>query len=115
VPVETLLERCREVGRLKRLGYGTERTYLPGIRRFTGLHGGRTHPNDRCAPEVRAFLPHPAVEQNVAFSAPLVLYRVALHFDLPAIRRVERAQNVGRVSVACPVAPVAGSRALQAR
>jgi hypothetical protein len=92
MPTETFLEKCREVMRLKQLSYRTEQTYLPIIRRFIEFHGGRTHPRDMRAPEIRAFLSHLAMEQNVAastqnvsFSALLYLYRDVLHLDLPAI------------------------------
>ncbi len=44
MPVETFLEKCRTVMRLKHLSYRTEETYLPVIRRFIEFHGGRTHP-----------------------------------------------------------------------
>ena len=51
------------------------------IRRFIEFHGGRTHPKDIGAAEIRAFVSRLAVEQNfaatiqnVAFSALLFLY-----------------------------------------
>jgi integrase len=65
MPVETFLEKCREVIRLKHLSYRTEETYLPVIRRFIEFHGGRTHPKDMGAAEIRAYLSHLAVEQTV--------------------------------------------------
>ena len=104
MPVETFLEKCREVMRLKHLSYRTEETYLSVIRRFIQFHGGRTHPRDLGAAEIRAFLSHLAVEQNVAastqnvaFSALLFLYRDVLHIELPAIEQVERAQWPARL------------------
>jgi site-specific recombinase XerD len=104
MPIETFLKNCREVMRLKHLSYRTEQTYLPVIRRFIEFHGGRTHPRDMGAAEIRAYLSHLAVEQNVAastqnvaFSALLFLYRDVLHIDLPAIGQVERAQRPARL------------------
>lgn len=104
MPVETFLEKCRQVMRLRHLSYRTEETYLPIIRRFIEFHGGRRHPKDMGAEEIRAYLSHLAVEQNVAastqnvaFSALLFLYRDVLNIDLPAIRNVERAQRPARL------------------
>jgi len=85
MPVETFLEKCRQVMRLKHLSYRTEETYLSVIRRFVEFHGGRTHPKDMGAPEIRAVLSQLAAEQNVAFSALLFLYRDVLQPELPAI------------------------------
>jgi site-specific recombinase XerD len=104
MPIETFLEKCREVIRLKHLSYRTEETYLPVIRRFIEFHGRRTHPKDMGAAEIRTYLSHLAVEQNVAastqnvaFSALLFLYRDVLHIELPAIEQVERAQRPARL------------------
>ncbi|MBO0160567.1 phage integrase N-terminal SAM-like domain-containing protein, partial [Vibrio parahaemolyticus] len=65
----------------KHLSYRTEEAYLAWIRRFILFHDKR-HPADMGADEVRAFLTHRAVEQNVAastqnqaFAALLFLYR----------------------------------------
>jgi hypothetical protein len=44
MPSDTFLENCRQMMRLKHLGYRTEQTYLPLIRRYVEFHGGRTHP-----------------------------------------------------------------------
>lgn len=62
MPVEIFLEKCCETMRLKHLSHRTEQTYLPVIRRFIEFHGGRTHPREMGAPEIRAFLSHLAVE-----------------------------------------------------
>jgi site-specific recombinase XerD len=90
--------------RLKHLSFRTEETCLPVIRRFIEFLGGRTHPRDMGAAEIRAYLSHLAVEQhaaastqNVAFSALLFLYRDVLHIDLSAIEQVERAQRPARL------------------
>jgi integron integrase len=104
MPIENSLDKCRQVMRLKHLSYRTEETYLPVIRRYLEFHGGRRHPRDMGADEIRAFLSHLAVErnvaastQNVAFSALLFLYRDVLHLHLPAIENVERAQRPARL------------------
>jgi len=52
----------------KHLSFRTEETYLPVIRRFIEFHGERTHPEDMGAAEIRPYLSHLAVEQNVAAS-----------------------------------------------
>ncbi len=52
-------------GRLKHLSHRTEQTYLPVIRRFIELHGGRAHPRDMGAPEIRAYLSHLAVASSL--------------------------------------------------
>jgi len=39
--VETFLEKCRQVMRLKHLSFRTEETYLPVIRRFITGRGPR--------------------------------------------------------------------------
>jgi hypothetical protein len=66
----------------------------------TGLarYGGE-RPKDIGAGEIRASLSHPAVVgrvgasiQNVAFSAPLFLYREVLHLELLAMENEELAQ-----------------------
>jgi Phage integrase, N-terminal SAM-like domain len=46
MPIESFLDRCRQVMRLKHLSDRTEETYLLTIRRFIEFHGGRTHPKD---------------------------------------------------------------------
>ncbi|MGV3724519.1 MAG: integron integrase [Actinomycetota bacterium] len=104
MPVETFLEKCREAMRLKHFSYRTELTYLPVIERFIEFHGGKTHPRDLGAAEIRAYLSHLAVEQNVAastqnvaYSALMFLYRDVLHIELPDIEQVERAQKPARL------------------
>jgi site-specific recombinase XerD len=104
MPIDPFLERCRQVIRLKHLSFRTEETYVPVIRRFIEFHGGRTHSKGMGAAEIRVYLSHLAVEQNVAastqnvaFSALLFLYRDVLHIDLPAIEQVERAQRPARL------------------
>jgi hypothetical protein len=85
----TLLGRLREVIRYKHYSIRTETAYVEWVRRFLAFHGFR-HPREMGADEVRAFLRHLAVEQNVAasthqqaLSALLFLYREVLVIDLP--------------------------------
>jgi integron integrase len=104
MPVETFLEKCRQTMRLKHFSYRTEQTYLPVIERYIAFHGGKTHPRDLGAAEIRAYLSHLAVEQNVAastqnvaYSALRFLYRDVLQIELPEIEQVERAQKPARL------------------
>jgi hypothetical protein len=62
-----LLERVREVIRLKHYSLRTEKTYIDWIKRFIVFHGKR-HPETMGADEVRQFLSHLATELNVAAS-----------------------------------------------
>jgi hypothetical protein len=97
MPIETFLEKCRQVMRPKPLRYRTEETYLLTIRRFFEFHGGRTHPKDMGVEEIGAYLSHLAIEghvaastQKVAFSALLFLFRDVLRLKLPAGRLPRR-------------------------
>lgn len=62
-----LLEQVRQAIRVKHFSYRTEQTYVHWIERYIRFHGVR-HPNTLGAPEVEAFLTHPAVEGRVAAS-----------------------------------------------
>jgi integron integrase len=75
------------------------------ITRFILFHDKR-HPATMGVPEIRSFLAHLAVDQqvaastqNVALSALLFLYRDVLHIELPYIDDLERAQRPARVPV----------------
>ena len=83
-----LLDQLRDVLRLKHYSYRTEQTYVDWAHRFICFHHKR-HPNEMGAPEVEAFLTHPAVElkvaastQNQALSALLFLYRYVVRQEL---------------------------------
>jgi hypothetical protein len=76
-----LLDRVREVVRLKHYSIRTEQTYVDWIKRFILFHGKR-HPETMGADEVREFLSELALKRNVAastqnqaFSAILFLYK----------------------------------------
>jgi integron integrase len=82
--IDTLLDRVRDVVRLKHYSIRTEETYLHWISRYLVFHKNRD-PKAMAAPEVEAFLSHLAVAlnvssstQNVAFNALLFLYRNVL-------------------------------------
>ncbi len=62
-----LLDQVRTVARLKHLSLRTETAYLSTIKRFIVFHGKR-HPATMGVPEIRAYLAHLAVEQQVAAS-----------------------------------------------
>ena len=85
------LDQVRDARRLKPSSTRTENASVDGIRRFILFHGKRP-PHAMGAPDVEAFLPHLAVEANVAASARhharsalLVLSREALNKDLEPI------------------------------
>jgi len=97
-PKSPFLESVRELIRVKHLSYRTEEAYLAWIRRFILFHDKR-HPNQMGVDEVRLFLTHLAVEQNVAastqnqaFAALLFLYRDFLQKPLGNIENVVRAK-----------------------
>jgi site-specific recombinase XerD len=63
----TLIEKVREVMRLKHYSYRTEQSYVYWIRKYLRYHNLR-HPRDMREKEIRDFLSHLAVKQNVAAS-----------------------------------------------
>jgi integron integrase len=83
-----LLDQVRDAIRLKHYSYRTEQAYVGWIKRYLYFHGVR-HPSEMDASEVKAFLTHLAVKENIAastqnqaISALLFLYREVLHQDL---------------------------------
>ena len=60
-----LLDRVRNVIRLKHYSLRTEQSYVHWVKRFIYFHGKR-HPGGMGKPEVTAFLSHLAVERDVA-------------------------------------------------
>ena len=98
-----LLDQARLVLRLKHLSYRTEVAYLSWIKRFILFHGKR-HPKDMGAPEIRAFLAHLALHeqvaastQNGALNALLFLYRHVLKQPFPDLGDIERAKRPRRI------------------
>ena len=83
-----LLDRVRELIRLKHYSIRTEQAYVSWIKRFILFHGKR-HPQDMGKEEIEAFLSHLATDRNVssstqnqAFNALLFLYKQVLNKDL---------------------------------
>ncbi len=101
-----LLDRAREVLRLKHYSIRTEAAYIGWMRRYILFHNKR-HPKDMGPTEIEAFLSHLAIEANVssstqnqAFNALLFLYRNVLNISLEGetIDAV-RAQKRRRIAV----------------
>jgi integron integrase len=104
MPLENFLDKCRQAMRLRHLSKRTEESYVRNIRCFIEFHGGRRHPRDLGAEDIRAFLSHlasardvAASTQNVAFNALLFLYRHVLDMPMPVIAGVERARRPPRL------------------
>ncbi len=100
-----LLDQVRTIARVKHLSPRTETAYLNHIKRFIIYHQKR-HPAAMREAEIRAYLAHLAVDQqvaastqNVALCALLFLYREVLHIDLPHIADLERARRSARIPV----------------
>ena len=100
-----LLDQVREVLRLRHYSNRTEEAYVQTIRRFILYHRKR-HPREMGVDEIRQYLSHLAIDdnvaassQNVALCALLFLYRQVLAIDLPLIENVERAKRPKRVPV----------------
>ena len=87
-PKQKLLERARDIIRLKHYSIRTEHAYLNWMRRYILFHHKR-HPQEMGPAEIEAFLTHPAIAGNVArstqhqaFHALLFLYREVLGISL---------------------------------
>jgi integron integrase len=99
-----LLDRVREVLRVRRYSIRTEQAYLEWIRRFILFHRKR-HPSEMGEAEITEFLTHLAAERNVAastqnqaLSAVLFLYQQVLERKLQFLK-AERATRPPRVPV----------------
>ena len=98
-PPHRLLDRVREVIRVKHYSIRTELAYVQWIRRYILFHQKR-HPSELGSGELSAFLSHLAVHgkasastQNQALNAILFVYREVLKIDLPWIDDVQRAKR----------------------
>jgi integrase len=87
---QKLLDRVREIIRIKHYSYRTEETYVFWVRHYILFHD-KQHPKDMNSPEIEAFLSHLAIKENVAastqnqaLSALLFLYREVLNLELNA-------------------------------
>ncbi len=100
-----LLDRVRNLMRMRHLSRKTERAYVGYIRKFILFHHKR-HPAEMGVEEIRDYLTYLAVEknvaastQNVAFNALIFLYKQVLQIDLPLIQGVLRAKKPQRLPV----------------
>ena len=100
-----LLDRVRDVIRLKHYSIRTEKTYSDWIRRFILFHDKR-HPAEMAEPEVTEFLTHLARDgqvasstQNQALSALLFLYKEVLKQEIGWLDQVERAKKPPKLPV----------------
>jgi integron integrase len=100
-----LVERVRDVMRLKHYSIRTERSYWGWIERFIRFHGMR-HPNEMGEVEVTTFLTSLARDgnvsastQNQALSALLFLYKEVLKQEFGWLEDVERARKPTRIPV----------------
>lgn len=107
-----LLEKARQLMRVRHMSIRTERSYIGWMERFLRFHrdarGRWVHPSEMDGAEISEFLTHLAVEgnvsastQNQAFSALLFLYREVLEKDV-AIDAV-RAKKPDRLPVVLSV------------
>jgi integron integrase len=100
-----LLDRVREVIRIKHYSIRTEQAYLQWIRRYIHFHG-KQHPRNLGADALTAFLSDLAIRgqvaastQNQALNAILFMYREVLKIELPWIDDVQRAKRPHRLPV----------------
>ena len=61
-----LLDQLRDAIRLKHYAYRTEETYVQWVRRYILFHNKR-HPSQMGRVEIKAFLTHLAVQEQIAF------------------------------------------------
>lgn len=101
---ETLLDRLREVIRLRHYAKSTEKTYLHWTRRFLAYREQAGLAGEPAASDVKAFLTRLAMvekvsasTQNQAFSALLLLFREVLRKDLEEMSRTIRAKRGRRL------------------
>jgi integron integrase len=123
-----LLDRVREVIRLKHYSYRTEQAYCDWIRRYVRYHRMR-HPATLGAEHVTAFLSSLAIvrdvsasTQNQALAAVLFLYRDVLKQDIAWMAGVTRAKRprrlpvvLTRVEATTLLSKMSGTHALMAR
>lgn len=98
-----LLERMRDIIRMRHYSIRTEEAYLRWVVRFVRFHGMR-HPEELGAAEIRQFLTHLAVQgkvaastQNQALNALVFLYRHVLEIPFPDVEEVVRAKKPQRL------------------
>ena len=79
-PTQKLLDRAREIIRLKHYSIRTERAYLNWMRRYILFHHKR-HPKEMGPAEIEAFLTHLALAGNVARSTQHQAFNALLFLD----------------------------------
>jgi len=102
---EVLEERLKDVLRIEHYAYTTEQSYIAWIKRFVAFHGWRK-PSTLEAPDIRAFLKHLAIEdqvaastQNQALNAVVFLYRKVIKKDLDDFSDFPRARRGLRLPI----------------
>lgn len=105
MPQPRLFDEVRAVARMRHLSLRTEQAYVAWIKRFICFHRKR-HPREMRETEIRQFISHLAVKENisastqtVALSALLFLYRDVLKQELPQVTGIERAKRPKRLPV----------------
>jgi integron integrase len=100
-----LLDRVRDLIRIKHYSIRTEQAYLQWIRRYIIFHR-KQHPQNLGGEHLIEFLSDLAVRgkvaaatQNQALHAILFLYREVLRIDLPWIDNVQRAKRAEHIPV----------------
>jgi len=98
-----LLDRVKDAIRIRHYSLRTEQSYVGWVRRFI-LFNNKRHPQEMGAAEVKAFLTHLAVRENVAAStqnqalnALFFLYKQVLGIDLAELDDVVRAKKPQKV------------------
>ena len=98
-----LLDRVRQIARVRHLAASTERAYVHWVRRYVAFHD-RRHPRDLAEADVAAFLTHLAVRehvatstQNQALAALLFLYGHVIGRPLERLDGVARARRPTRL------------------
>lgn len=100
-----LLDQVRNAIRVGHYSPRTGEAYVGWIRRFI-LFNQKRHPADMAENEVRAYLTHLAVQQNVsastqnqALGALLFLYKQVLHRELDGLGEIPRGRTPDRLPV----------------
>jgi len=98
-----LLDRVREIMRLKHMSHRTEETYLYWIKQFILFHNKR-NPEFMSALEIRAYLSYLATDrdvsastQNLALNSIIFLYNQVLKKEIGSLKEIERAKRPKRL------------------
>ena len=100
-----LLDQVRDELRVKHYSLRTEKSYTSWIKRFILFHNKR-HPNEMGADEIRAYINHLAVKDNVssstqnqALQAILFLYKNILKQEIGWINEIEKVARTKHIPV----------------